>query len=494
MTSSEYVLASSRYVPSRNRIVFSAPKSFFSFIYRILSRPVVRRLSRDLNIVHMAFLQPGPGDLDELAVAAHLVDGGAAGIAHGGAQAPDQLVDHRPGAALVGHLALDALGHQLVAGRVLLEIAIRRTAGHRAEAAHAAIALEAAALVEDHLAGALVGSGDHAADHGAGGPGSDRLGEIPRILDAAIGDHRHVAGGLGAIHDRGQLRHPDAGHHAGGADAARTDTDLDRVGPGIDQRPGRRAGGDVAGHDLHLVGQRLGPRHRHRDALGMAVGGVDHDHVDAGIDQRLGALEPGIADGAGRRHPQPAQPVLAGGRVEHRLLGILQRQKPGQLALRIGHQQLLDPPRLHQADRLLSVGRLVQHRQVVRTHHHPHRGAVVAGKAHVAVGDDADHPARGIDHRKAGDVVPVLQRLGIGQGLVGGEGDGVVDDATLEALDAADLLGLGGDVEIAVQHAHAPGLGHGDGHARLGDRVHGTGEQRNVHRDLARHAGRGVGG
>jgi hypothetical protein len=67
--------------------------------------------------------------------------------------------------------------------------------------------------------------------------------------------------------------------------------------------------------------------------LGMAMGGVDHDQVDARIDQRLGAFEARIAHGRGRRHAQAAQLILAGRRVQHRLLGVLQRQQPGQLAL-----------------------------------------------------------------------------------------------------------------------------------------------------------------
>ena len=56
---------------------------------------------------------------------------------------------------------------------------------------------------------------------------------------------------LDRIHDRGELRHADAGDDARGADRARADADLDRVGAGIDQRLGALGGGDVAGDDLH---------------------------------------------------------------------------------------------------------------------------------------------------------------------------------------------------------------------------------------------------
>jgi hypothetical protein len=72
------------------------------------------------------------------------------------------------------------------------------------------------------------------------GAGGERLGEIAGIFDAAVGDHRHVGflRGLDRIHDRGELRHADAGDDARGADRARADADLDRVGAGIDQRLG----------------------------------------------------------------------------------------------------------------------------------------------------------------------------------------------------------------------------------------------------------------
>ena len=39
-----------------------------------------------------------------------------------------------------------------------------------------------------------------------------------------------------------------------------------------------------------VVRQLLDARHRFEHAAGMAVRGVDHDHVDAGVDQQLGAL------------------------------------------------------------------------------------------------------------------------------------------------------------------------------------------------------------
>ena len=74
-------------------------------------------------------------------------------------------------------------------------------------------------------------------------------------------------------------------------------------------------GGDVAGHDLHGVGQPLDAADRLEHLARMAVRGIDDDEVDAGLDQPLGALEPLVADGGGGGDAQAALLVLAGVRI-----------------------------------------------------------------------------------------------------------------------------------------------------------------------------------
>ena len=56
--------------------------------------------------------------------------------------------------------------------------------------------------------------------------------------------------------DGGDLRHARAGDHAGGADGAGADADLDGVGAGVDQGHGAVVGGDVAGEQVD-VGKAL---------------------------------------------------------------------------------------------------------------------------------------------------------------------------------------------------------------------------------------------
>ena len=124
--------------------------------------------------------------------------------------------------------------------------------------------------------------------------------------------------------------------------------------------------------------------------------------------------------------------------------------------------------------------------------HHVVDGEVGAGdEAQVAVGEDADELAV-LGDGDAGDLVAAHDVEGVGDGLLGGDGDGVDDHAALGALDLVDLAGLLLDGEVAVDDAHAALLGHGDGEARLGDGVHGGGEQRGVQGDVAGELGLGA--
>ena len=122
--------------------------------------------------------------------------------------------------------------------------------------------------------------------------------------------------------------------------------------------------------------------------------------------------------------------------------------------------------------------------QVVLGHHVADRNVGAGLKAQIAVGEDADQPLA-LRDRHAGDLVAAHHFEGVADHLVGPNGDRVHDHAALRALHLIDLAGLVGNGEIAVHDADAALLRHGNGHARLGDRVHGGGEQRGVERDVA---------
>src|SRR6185437_13331423 len=66
---------------------------------------IVRRFARHHHVMDVALAQPRAGNAHELGAFVEVRDGGAAGIAHGGAQAADDLVHHAAHRALIGHLA-----------------------------------------------------------------------------------------------------------------------------------------------------------------------------------------------------------------------------------------------------------------------------------------------------------------------------------------------------------------------------------------------------
>src|SRR5436309_1988390 len=155
------------YGPSRNDSLKSRPAR------------IVRAFPRNRHVVNVAFAQARAGDADELRLLVEFGEVACADIAHRGTQTAGELVHDVADRALVRHLALDALGHQLERVLdVLLEVAVGRAARHRADRAHAAIGLVGTALPQKHFARRLVGAGEQRTDHGDVGAGGERLGEI----------------------------------------------------------------------------------------------------------------------------------------------------------------------------------------------------------------------------------------------------------------------------------------------------------------------------
>src|SRR3954453_9789883 len=275
---------------------------------------VVGRLVRHLDVVRVALLEPSRRDPDELRLL-QLLDGLRADVAHRGTQATDQLVRDRSERAAIGHLTLDAFRHELVVGEhVVLEVAVLGVGTrlsprlHRAERAHAAVGLELLAVDEDELAGRLVAAGQQRAEHHGVGAGGDRLGDVTGVGHTTVGDDRDAGRSrdLCDVVDRGDLRYADAGDDARRAYGPGYDTDLYRVGAGVDERAcgcGRRdvAADDVDGHRLLQPGDHLD------HSIGVTVRSVDDDKVDTRVGECHGPLERVFAhtDRRTTTHPPP---------------------------------------------------------------------------------------------------------------------------------------------------------------------------------------------
>ena len=107
--------------------------------------------------------------------------------------------------------------------------------------------------------------------------------------------------------------------------------------------------------------------------------------------------------------------------------------------------------------------------------------ARIRGKTHVTVRQDADEAAGAagaLDDRDARNAMRVHQRLRFGECRFGTDGDRVDDHAAFELLHLANFFRLFDGGQVAVDHADAAGLGHGDRETAFGDGIHGGGENR----------------
>ena len=100
--------------------------------------------------------------------------------------------------------------------------------------------------------------------------------------------------------------------------------------------------------DLELARQALDPRDHLDHAARVAVRRVDDEHVDAGRDQRLGALARVRADADRGADAQPARRVLGRARELDPLLDVLDRDQALEDAVRVDDRQLLDPVAVQQ--------------------------------------------------------------------------------------------------------------------------------------------------
>ena len=103
-------------------------------------------------------------------------------------------------------------------------------------------------------------------------------------------------------------------------------------------------------------------------APGMAVRGIDHDEVDAGLDQALAARIAGFADRGGGGDAQPALLVLAGIGIGHRLLDVLDGDQADAAIVGVDDQKLLDAMLMQQPLGLVLVDAFAHRDQPVLGH------------------------------------------------------------------------------------------------------------------------------
>ena len=335
----------------------------------------------------------------------------APGVAHRRAQSAHQLVDHVHERALVRHAALDAFGHELLRGgdRILgleiLEVAVRAALLHRAERAHAAVALVRAALVELDLAGRLVGAGEQAAEHHAGRAGGDRLRDVAGVADAAVGDR--------------SARSPSPAPSSAFCTAVICGTPTPATMRVVQIEPGPDADLDARRRRDRRAPARRRPSRRCRRSparAGSASSPRRRDRARPANDRaryrRRSRRRPPPTSSSARSslsdatltaaptRSRPSSSLHAFG-CSVRLLDVLDGDEPAQLAVAVQHQHALEPVPVHQRLRRLEVGAFGHgHQPLARRHDRGDRLVEIRLEAQVAVGDDADD-ALAFDDRQA---------------------------------------------------------------------------------------------
>gem|GEM_PF-4526464 len=125
------------------------------------------------------------------------------------------------------------------------------------------------------------------------------------------------------------------------------------------------------------------------------------------------------------------------------------------------------------------------HQPTLRRHDVAHRLVEIGFETQVAVGHDADDDTA-VEHRHARDLVQAGEREHVTHRHFRGNGNRVLEDSRFETLDLGDFGRLRLGREVLVYDSDAAFLRQGDGQARLGDRVHGRRDERQIEADVAR--------
>jgi hypothetical protein len=172
-----------------------------------------------------------------------------------------------------------------------------------------------------------------------------------------------------AIVDCGDLRHANASDDPRGADRAGTDADLYSIRALVHHRFRRIARADVSADHRHVRIAALYPAHPVEHALGVAVRGIDDQHIDPGFYQCCDAFFGTFADADSRAYAQAPMLVLAGIGMLRRLEDVLGGDQPLEAEILIDDQDPLEAMLVHQPHRFFIAGPFAhRHQPLLRGH------------------------------------------------------------------------------------------------------------------------------
>ena len=199
--------------------------------------------------------------------------------------------------------------------------------------------------------------------------GRERLRDVARIADAAVGDERHVLEQRAATFSIAVI--------CGTPTPATMRVVQIEPGPMPTLTPSAPwstsafAPSPVATlppmtSDLEVL---LDPAHAVEHALRVAVRRVDDDHVDARLDQRGDPLLRAFAHADRRADAQPALRVLGGVGMLALLEDVLHRDQAPELEIAVDHQHALEAVLVHERLRFLAARAFAHRDQLLARRH-----------------------------------------------------------------------------------------------------------------------------
>src|SRR5690606_21621251 len=167
-----------------------------------------------------------------------------------------------------------------------------------------------------------------------------------------------------------------------------------------------------------------------------------------------------------------------------RLLNVLHGDEADTTIGIIHHNQLFEAVAMQEALGFFLAHAVCHGDKIFLRHEIAARLGRIAGKAHIAIGENADQLVRArLDRRNAGNAVILHFAERIGEGCVRGDGDRVDHHTAFKLLHLPDMLGLRFGRHVAMKSTDAACLRHGNGKARFRDRVHGSGNDGDAQSD-----------
>ena len=232
--------------------------------------------------------------------------------------------------------------------------------------------------------------------------------------------------------------------------------------------PGADSRHHVAGDDRCFTRHMAGGFDRAQRALLMAVGGVDHEHVDTHREQRLGLALDVSVDADGNRDHQPPVGVDRGP-VDRGPQRALAGDDPDEAALFVEHRRELTTLGGQRFERRRRVDTVLEGRELAADHGVELCESVVAGG--IAVGEHAERRAALVHHHD-GVVRPLVdQSESVPDGVLGRQRDRRLVHR-VPALHVVDHRPHHVERDVLGQHGEPAAARHRLGHAPPSDRGH----------------------